>query len=211
VERLNGGVSLEEYMRENIWKPLGMDSTTFRLHSRPDIEARLSGQTVRLQTGELVDIPRPYPDPAPRDMGGAGGYTSVPDYMKLLTSLLRNDEKILAKRSVTGLFTPQLQDTTHFMAKNKREMDVGAWPEGVPLNHSLGGMVNMEDFPSGRRKGSLSWMGGLNLFWVSQVASISNPGTYSGVSGSTPKANFVASMPRQRCRQSRLGTPGPSG
>lgn len=198
-------------MRENIWKPLAMDSTTFRLHSRGDIEARLSGQTVRLHTGELINIPRPYPNLAPRDMGGAGAYTSVSDYMKLLTSLLRNDEKILAKRSATGLFAPQLQDTTHFMAKNKRQMDVGVWPEGVPLNHSLGGMVNMEDFPSGRRKGSLSWMGGLNLFWVRQVASISNPCTYSGVSGSTPKANFAASTPRQRCRRSRLVIRGPSG
>lgn len=46
-------------MKENIWKPLGMDSTTFRLRDRPDIESRLSGLTVRLPTGELIDIPRP--------------------------------------------------------------------------------------------------------------------------------------------------------
>lgn len=157
-------------MQENIWKPLGMDSTTFRLRDRPDIKSRLSGLTVRLPTGELIDIPRLYPDPAPLDMGGVGAYTSVSDYMKLLTSLLRNDEKLLAKRSVTELFKPQLSDAKHLMA-NKDRIDAGIWPNGVPLNHSLGGLANMDPFPSGRRKGSMSWMGGFNFFWVSEAAS----------------------------------------
>jgi len=166
---------LEEYMRENIWKPLGMDSTTFRLRNRPEIGSRLSGLTVRLQNGELINMPAPYPDPAPRDMSGVGAYTSVSDSMKLLTSLLRKDEKILPKRSVAELFNPQLRDPSHLMAKCKPRIDASVWPEGVPLSHSLGGLVNMEAFPSGRRKGSMSWMGGMNLFWVSEVASISKP------------------------------------
>ncbi len=166
---------MEEYMRENIWKPLGMDSTTFRLRNRPEIGSRLSGLTVRLKSGELINMPAPYPDPAPRDMGGVGAYTSVSDYMKLLTSLLRDDEKILPKRSVAELFKPQLRDPSHLMAKCKPRIEAGVWPEGVSLSHSLGGLVNMEAIPSGRRKGSMSWMGGMNLFWVSEVASISKP------------------------------------
>lgn len=175
MERVNGGTPLEEYMRENIWNPLGMNSTTFRLRDRPDIESRLSGLTFRRETGELMDIPRPYPDPAPRDMGGVGAYSSVSDYMKLLTSLLRNDEKILAKQSVTELFKAQLPDNAYFMAKSKDRMYNNIWPAGIPLNHSLGGVVNMEAFPSRRRKGSMSWMGGFNLLWVSGVARDPNP------------------------------------
>ena len=171
MERVNGGVSLEEYMRVNIWKPLGMDSTTFRLRNHADIKSRLPGLTFRLQNGELVNMPRPYPDPAPIDIGRAGAYSSSSDYMKLLTSLLRNDEKVLARQSVAELFKPQLRDTSHLMAKSKPKIDVSIWPDGVPLYHSLGGLVNMDVFPSGRRKGSMSWVGGLNLYWVSEAAS----------------------------------------
>jgi len=42
TQRANGNISLEEYMKKNVWEPLGMVDTTFHLESRPDLRARLT-------------------------------------------------------------------------------------------------------------------------------------------------------------------------
>jgi CubicO group peptidase (beta-lactamase class C family) len=52
VERLTG-MSLQQYMESNIWMPLGMDSCTFRLTERPDVQAKL----VRKMTREGLHHP----------------------------------------------------------------------------------------------------------------------------------------------------------
>lgn len=40
------------------------------------------------------------------DFGGGGAYSVVSDYMKVLTSILRNDGMLLSRESVQGMFKP---------------------------------------------------------------------------------------------------------
>ena len=40
------------------------------------------------------------------------------------------------------------------------------FPKGLKLNHGIGGVLNMEDVPGKRRKGSLMWSGMCNSRWV---------------------------------------------
>jgi CubicO group peptidase (beta-lactamase class C family) len=92
-------------MQEHIWKPLEMDSTTFRVAGRPDIAARLPQIVVRSPSGTLTES-RPFTEPwkyVTRDMGGGGMYTSAGGYLKLLMAILRNDGTLLSKTSVAEL------------------------------------------------------------------------------------------------------------
>jgi CubicO group peptidase (beta-lactamase class C family) len=41
------GLSLEEYMRENLWEPVGVKDMTFRLSSRPDMRERMADMSLR--------------------------------------------------------------------------------------------------------------------------------------------------------------------
>ncbi|KFY31518.1 hypothetical protein V493_01032, partial [Pseudogymnoascus sp. VKM F-4281 (FW-2241)] len=110
-----------------------------------------------------------YPSPAQDDCGGIGGYSIAPDYMKLLTALLHADAKLLKSSSIDEMFEPQLPDSKYLEQVLKvpemRNILVGNFPEGLKVNFGLGGMLNMEPLPSGRRKGSMQWGGMPNLFW----------------------------------------------
>jgi CubicO group peptidase (beta-lactamase class C family) len=106
VERATGSARLGDYMSEHIWKLLDMKSTTLRLKERPDLAHRLSGITARAPISELVaNPPMDVPVKNPRDEeGGAGVYTTAPDYLKLLTSLLRHDGKLLKSETVPEMY-----------------------------------------------------------------------------------------------------------
>jgi CubicO group peptidase (beta-lactamase class C family) len=104
---LNGGIRLGEYLEQYVWGPLGMTSTTFNVHKRQDLAARKIDMSARLPTGQTVALPTPvYPSPADDDLGGVGGYSTAPDYMKLLTSLLRKDGKLLKESTIDEMFKP---------------------------------------------------------------------------------------------------------
>ena len=103
--------TLGAYMQKYIWEPLGMNSSTFRLSDRPDIEARLPIMASRSSTDTLVDsdvFTRPLKSAA-RHIGGTGMYSSASDFMKLLLAMLRNDGTLLSKESVAELLTPQVK------------------------------------------------------------------------------------------------------
>jgi len=111
VERLNGNISLGEYMQKNIWEPLGMNSTTFNIDKHPNLQKRRVDMSIRNAEGNVEALPMPvYASPAKDDCGGIGSYTTAPDYMKLLEALLRSDVRILKPATVDEMFKPQLPD-----------------------------------------------------------------------------------------------------
>jgi CubicO group peptidase (beta-lactamase class C family) len=115
VERLSGK-SLEEYMKENIWEPLGIKDMTFYLSKRPDLKARMADMSIRNEEGKVrfTDGKMPYVDADGNEaedcMGGQGCFTSAEEYVKVLQAILTTDEneKILKKASVEEFFKPQL-------------------------------------------------------------------------------------------------------
>lgn len=173
VERVNGGIRLGEYMKKNIWDPLGMTSTGFRPKENENILKNWCPTTRRTPEGELVPSP-PYQNQNPKDdLGGGGLYSSAPDYIKVLISLLKNDGKLLKPETVKSMFTPQLPDDKYIVstvtapvtgAMYRGGIDSAAW------NWGLGGILNMEDVQGICKKGTLSWGGLPNLFWVRRIS-----------------------------------------
>jgi CubicO group peptidase (beta-lactamase class C family) len=169
-------MKLEDYMAKHIWKPLGINSTTFRLKEHTNVTSHLVDMANRDPTTGGMEggatMGRDYPED---DFGGSGLYSNPADYIKLLTSILRNDEAILRKETVKMMFTPQLPDPKYLMsftAKQERHFQLaflGGLPLGTSINWGLCGLLNMENVPGMRSQGSLSWTGLPNLFWVCEA------------------------------------------
>lgn len=169
VERVNGGISLGEYFEKHILSPLGMSSTSFRHAQDDSIWSRLCATTARTPTGELVSA-NPIPNPKPEDdLGGSGVYSSPKDYIKVLVALLKNDGTLLKPETVKLMFTPQLSDDQHLVAQVINPLGGGMFRGGVDSkawNFGLGGILNMEDVDGVCKKGTMSWGGLPNLYWV---------------------------------------------
>lgn len=161
-------------MQRNIWGPLGMDSTTFHPRSRPDLLPRTASLVERDENGKLQPLHPSHPfAKSPygiyQEGGGGGCYGSANDYIKLLTSLLRNDGKILRPETVKMMFSPQLKDPKFLRSVHSNPLSYGLAgniPVGTPVDFGFGGILNGEDIEkTGRSKGSMQWSGLPNLFW----------------------------------------------
>ena len=176
VERVNDGIALGDYMEANIWKPLGINDMTFHLEKREDLRVRLADMHNRdplESNGKAVYIgSKSWDDPIERDFGGIGLYSSAPDYLKVLQSLLADDGKLLKSASIEEMFRPQLTDESRkalneLLEDPEANASIGDLPLGVKKDYGIGGLLLMEDLPNSQRKGTML-VGGLpNLFWVS--------------------------------------------
>ncbi|OAX83440.1 hypothetical protein ACJ72_02203 [Emergomyces africanus] len=171
VERMNGGIKLEEYLKTHICQPLGMQHTTFRPSQSNHIMKNKAESTARTRTGELGATPAGSQPPLhPGDEYGGHGVWSTPsDYITFLTSVLKNDGKLLSPRTLSKIFEPQLPDNSHLIQHmHSSGTEVGmtnALPGKVTWNHSLAGILTMEDMPNRRLKGSINWHGINNTYW----------------------------------------------
>jgi CubicO group peptidase (beta-lactamase class C family) len=52
VERVNGNITLDEYMKKNVWAPLGIELLTFHPYQNPEVKARLGLLLVTLENAE---------------------------------------------------------------------------------------------------------------------------------------------------------------
>lgn len=174
VERVNGNQRLGDYMSQNIWKPLGMSSTTFDILKYPDLIKRLCEIPLRGPDGSLVrDTSEVVAVISPTDDSGGGGlYSCVSDYHKLLGSLLNDDATLLRPETVTELFRPQLEDTTHLertISGPYGQFFAPGMPRGVKWNYALGGLVAIDGIDGEAGKGTMMWHGLPNLYWVGKT------------------------------------------
>ncbi len=116
IERVSG-LTLEKYMQQNLWEPLGIKDMTFKLESRPDMKERMADMSMRdAETGKVrhTDARMSYQDTDGQEvqdcMGGQGVFTTPEDYSKVLHAMLTTDanEKLFKKKSLEEFFTPQL-------------------------------------------------------------------------------------------------------
>jgi len=186
VERLSSQ-RLEEYMSENIFKPLGMNSTTFRINDRADVKEKLISPVTReaaenaFPPGKLKPLKEYRSTGAfPYDAGGGGLHLPPSDYAKLLQALLKNDGTLLKPETVELLFKPQLSPelvksfvdnakgkptaalragfSTSILEADETEVDFDS-----AVNWAFGGLLTVKDVPGRRKKGSLAWTGLPNL------------------------------------------------
>ncbi|KAH7032181.1 beta-lactamase/transpeptidase-like protein [Macrophomina phaseolina] len=88
TERATGEPLLEQYMRKNIWMPLGIDSITFWPQEHPDIEARLVGTVQRRPDGGVECRTAVPPKQGVQEcFGGQGAYADVEDFLEILCAI----------------------------------------------------------------------------------------------------------------------------
>ena len=152
-----------------------MTSTTFQPLTRPDLAHRICPITTRLPDGGQlaanVSLPYPVADPV-HDEGGAGVHTTCGDYLKLLTSLLRNDGTVLRPETVDVMFAPQLREGGRDFKNMLGVPEMAQYlAPGMDTKRDwtwgLGGCMVMDGLPERAGRGCLFWGGLPNLLWVS--------------------------------------------
>jgi CubicO group peptidase (beta-lactamase class C family) len=158
--------TLEDYMKANIWDPLNIKSMTFFPTKQPELDARVPMLSVRGPDGKLYPFKEPFITTGVTGaFGGSGSYSTLGDYMTFLTSLLRNDGKLLKPESVDELFKPQLTPSQGQALKDALLGPMGSFFIGE--FKAFGGVVFVEEYEDGRRNaGTLSWGGIANTFWM---------------------------------------------
>jgi CubicO group peptidase (beta-lactamase class C family) len=163
--------TLNSYMKSHIFSVLGMNDSTVRLATRPDILSRRADMLLRGADDALTAIPYPTPAEHEVESGGAGLFSTPEDYSKFLAAVLSEDERILDKKAWETLFAPQLNDVQRealqealVTAHDVYALDL---PTGTVVDFSFGGLVNVEDVPGRRKKGSVMWSGMGGSQWVS--------------------------------------------
>lgn len=195
VERVSGGITLEQYLNENVWAPLGVTSMSFNPKRNPatisklvDISDREGGLTpfgtAANPNGKVVYTDNTlWNQETDGCAGGCGCYGAPLDYHKLLHSLLVDDEKILKKSSVEEILKPQLSDACRaaFMGQLTipaiNDIYGGGVPMGTKFDYALGGSLLMQDL-DGRKKGTMTWGGHPNLIWF-----LDRAGGMAGITG----------------------------
>ena len=183
VEAVSGR-TLDAYLRENIFTPLGMADTGFIIG--PDQRARLVSVHARKPGGALEPIEFGVPQDPEFFMGGGGLYGTARDYLAFLQMLLHggkgNGNQVLRPETVAtmagnhigALSVPGLWKTTAPDAS--LDVDLASMFPGQDLKWGLSFLINPRQGPAGRSGGSLSWAGLANTyFWLDparQVAGV---------------------------------------
>lgn len=174
LERVNDGLPLDKYMKAHIWEPLGITDMTFHLEQREDLRNRMPHMSIRDPEGNgkaAHKEGKTWDDPLSTAFGGAGAYSSPPEYMKVLYSLLANDEKLLKSSTVDEMFRPQLSEASRRSLMNLLKdpalnNQLGGVPLGIQKDWGLAGLLILEDVKGSMRRGSMTWGGLPNLMWV---------------------------------------------
>jgi CubicO group peptidase (beta-lactamase class C family) len=173
VERLSK-MGFEAYVQEHIAKPLGITSFTWHLPRKPAVEQKLMRMSARQDDGIFTDSQTPFwPDPV-GEGGGAGMYTNVHDYTRVLSDLLKSDPVLLSKETADQMFSPQFAKDTPALAgleangEYAYKCSLDDSMDGVNANYGLGGLLLMEDVQREnyfKPKGTMTWTGLPNLLW----------------------------------------------
>ncbi len=184
------GMSLPEYFETNIFSRLTMKDTFFEIpQEKIDRVAHLlfRKETSRLlkflfvlSPGELVEVPLFSKPRTSRERekneysGGGGLYSTLPDYAKLLQSLLAGGElegiRLLRQKSVDMMFSNQIAD---FKDIGKAKSKISIYTNDIDLafnsfaQFGLGMLLHPKGTLDGRLDGSGSWGGLFNTyFWI---------------------------------------------
>lgn len=168
------GKTLGVYLQENLFGPLGMSSTGFKITA--DMRQRLAGVHLRGPDGALAPFPFELTQEPGFEMGGGGLYSTAGDYLRFVRMVLNHGqlagERVLKPETVAqGLMLNQMGDArvvnlpTHHPLTNDAEF----FP-GVRKSWSLAFQINLDPAPTGRPAGGLMWAGLANSFyWIDPV------------------------------------------
>jgi len=176
------GQPLGKYLESEIFKPLGMSDTSFepirvnerKFGRRAALHRATSNGYKTMKDGTLDRASsRKF------DGGGGGLYSTAADYGKFMQLLLNKGNfegknilspetvKLMSENQIGALRVPQMRSTNYFLSA-----DTDFLP-GIEKTWGLSFLINEENNPEGRDKGSLSWAGLCNTyFWIDSTNEI---------------------------------------
>lgn len=165
------GQTLEAYLHERFFDPLGMRDTSFNVRS--DAQARVATLATRGPDGALVEQPA-APVPTVTEFRGDGGlFSTAVDYIRFEQMVLNdgrlNGTVVLSQKSIAALAANQIGGLGVSALKTampERSSDFTFVDDGRD-KWSLGFLITTRAVPGKRSAGSLSW-GGINntYFWI---------------------------------------------
>lgn len=165
------GLSLGQYLQENLLGPLGMTDTAFT-HSESML-ARAAGVHARMPDGSLSPIELPPPENPEFEMGGGGLFGTMYDYGRFIRMILNDGE--LDGTRVLKAETVQTMCENHIGNLRVSELKTIA-PDfsnnaeffpGQPKSWGLTFQINETACDTGRPAGTLMWAGLANsFFWI---------------------------------------------
>lgn len=166
------GKKLGAALKENLFDPLGMRDTAFKI--TPAMRERLAKIHQRGDDGKLSPLMElEIPQEPEFEMGGGGLYGTAGDYVKFVrmilnggksngTQVLKADTvKTMAENHIGNVLVGPLKTAIPPLSN-----DVDVFP-GIPKKWGLSFLINTERAPTGRSAGSLAWAGLANTyFWI---------------------------------------------
>lgn len=172
------GRKLGDWMRDEIFAPLGMRDSAFRI--TPGMRARLAKMHQRDAAGAIAPLPDfEIPQEPEFEMGGGGLYSTAADYARFLRMILNRGEldgaRVLRAETVAQMAADQIPGLevqplrTQVPALSE---DAEFFP-GLSKGWGLSFMINRADAPTGRPAGSLAWAGLSNCYyWIDPLNGI---------------------------------------
>ncbi|KAK9234642.1 beta-lactamase/transpeptidase-like protein [Lipomyces kononenkoae] len=154
----------QDFMRESVFAPLGMDSATYAPSQAPAVRDKMLQLVERQENGGLA--------PAPE--GSVWGIAcSIADLQKLFTDLISPKSVLLSEESRELLFQPGLAPSGGALRAFRAEaheyaVQVGSEKGQVdpPLNYTCAGALLVQGDGLILPAGSLAWDGTPNVAWA---------------------------------------------
>ena len=165
------GQRLDAYLRDNLFAPLGMSDTGFKISD--SMRKRLVGMHARGDDGQLASIPFELEQEPEFHMGGGGLYSTAGDYIRFTQMILNkgrgNGNQVLKPDTVATMGQNHIGDlnmTKMTTATPIYTNDVDLYPDQVK-KWGLSFMINTATTAEGRSAGSLAWAGLANTYyWI---------------------------------------------
>lgn len=171
------GQTLEAVFAEEIFGPLGMTDSMFRLG--PDQHARRATVHAVKEDGSYVPTDMVVVQEPEFASGGGGLYATAADYLTFTRMLLNGGAlggtRILSQESVAALGTDQIPHMTIpamglMSPMGLRSVD---FFDGRPTGWTLAFQINREPTSEGRAAGSLFWGGFANTYyWIDPASGL---------------------------------------
>lgn len=172
ISRLHNGISLEDYMVENIWKKLGLASPfpCFNISRHPEYHARAMQVALLTYDERLEPCDHDVFVQSEDDEGSSGLFATTKDYLAVLTDLISDSPKLLKPATISEMFTPQLvpkSPSIQMLLELRPMWEVISGPiSDDAVNHGLGGLLSVGPIPEiSQPKNTLSWGGASNVVW----------------------------------------------